>query len=131
MIAEGGNTFGAAGSLKLPHAVTLHAVQVLPALALLLGLSVSTEQRRVRIVALGAIGYAGLIGAAAMQTYGGDSPFDVSVGSVSVALAGLALLLTAAFLAVRGLSSPLPPERTSVHSDGVRGDDQPTGTAIS
>ena len=32
MIAEGGNTFGAAGALKLPHALTLHAVQVLPAL---------------------------------------------------------------------------------------------------
>jgi len=31
MILEGGNTFGAAGALKVPHAFTLHAVQVLPA----------------------------------------------------------------------------------------------------
>ena len=30
MIVEGGNTFGEAGALKVPHAFTLHAVQVLP-----------------------------------------------------------------------------------------------------
>ena len=30
MILEGGNTFGTAGALKVPHALTLHAVQVLP-----------------------------------------------------------------------------------------------------
>jgi len=103
MIAEGGNTFGAAGSMKLTHAITLHAVQVLPALALLLGLSETSEGHRVRIVVLGAVGYAGMIGAAAMQTYGGVSPLDVSVWSTAVALAGLALLGAAGLIAVRGL----------------------------
>ena len=34
MIVEGGNTFGANGALKMPHALTLHAIQMLPALAL-------------------------------------------------------------------------------------------------
>jgi hypothetical protein len=32
-----GSTFGAAGGMKVPHAVSLHAVQLLPALAWLLG----------------------------------------------------------------------------------------------
>ena len=34
MIIQGGNTFGTAGPIKAPHAVTLHAAQVPPAQAL-------------------------------------------------------------------------------------------------
>jgi hypothetical protein len=37
-----GSTFGAAGGMKVPHAVSLHAVQLLPALAWLLGFTVGT-----------------------------------------------------------------------------------------
>ena len=78
MIAEGGNTFGAAGALKVPHAVTLHAVQVLPALAiLLLAAPELLERRRVAIVTVGAVGYASLIASTMVQTYGGLSPFDL------------------------------------------------------
>ena len=47
MIVEGGNTFGSEGALKVPHALTLHAVQLLPALALVLLASEFTERRRV------------------------------------------------------------------------------------
>jgi hypothetical protein len=103
MIAEGGNTFGAAGSLKLTHAVTLHAIQVLPAMALLLGLSTSAEERRVRVVWVAAGGYACIIGAAMMQTYGGHRPFDLSLGSSLVAVTGLTLLLASGVAALRGL----------------------------
>ena len=112
MIAEGGNTFGAAGSLKLTHAITLHAVQVLPALALLLGLSEGSERHRLRTIGLGAVGYAGVIGGAAIQTYSGVSPSDLRVGSAAVALAGLALLVASGVIALRGLRHPigvLPP----------------------
>lgn len=56
MIAEGGNTFGEAGALKVPHAFTLHAAQVLPTLALLLLVWDLSERRRVRTVVLGAVG---------------------------------------------------------------------------
>src|SRR3954452_1747436 len=63
MITEGGNTFGAAGALKVPHAVTLHAIQVLPALALLSLVARADERHGVRMVALGATGYACLIAA--------------------------------------------------------------------
>ena len=79
MIAEGGNTFGAAGALKVPHAVTLHAVQVLPALALLLAVSDFPERMRLRVVALGTIGYGCLITATMVQTYAGRGPLDPEV----------------------------------------------------
>lgn len=109
MIAEGGNTFGAAGALKLPHAVTLHAVQVLPALALLLLVSDTAERHRVRVVALGTAGYACMITATMVQTYGGRSPLDVGVVPVVLALIGFALLVASALIALRGLGSRVRP----------------------
>jgi hypothetical protein len=105
MIAVEGNTFGAAGALKVPHAFTLHVAQVLPALALMLLASESTEGRRVRIVGLGAVGYALVIASTLMQTYAGRSPLDLAAGSTVLALVGLALLVGAAVVAIRGLAS--------------------------
>jgi hypothetical protein len=117
MIAEGGNTYGAAGALKVPHAVTLHAVQVLPALALLLLVSVSTERRRLRIVALGAAGYAVLIGSTMVQTYDGRGPLDLSLLTSGLALVGLGLLAAAGVIALRGLSTRTsPPTRVPAGS---------------
>jgi hypothetical protein len=109
MIVEGGNTFGDDGALKVPHAVTLHAAQVLPALALLLLLSVSAERRRVRVVALGAAGYAVLIASTMVQTYSGNAPLDLGVVSSVLALGGLTLLATSAVIALRGVADRLHP----------------------
>jgi hypothetical protein len=92
MIVEGGNTFGSAGALKVPHAVTLHAVQVLPALAVLLSLADMSERSRVRTVGIGALGYALLIAATMLQTYDGRAPLQPSLVSSAAALTGLALL---------------------------------------
>jgi hypothetical protein len=103
MIAEGGNTFGAAGALKVPHFLTLHALQVLPALALLLLAGRSTEMRRVRVVELGAAGYVVMIGSTMVQTYAGRAPLDLDVASAVFALLGLGLLATSAVIALRGL----------------------------
>ena len=98
MIAEGGNTYGAAGALKVPHAVTLHAVQVLPALAILLLVARSNERRRLRIVALGAVGYAVLIASTLVQTYDGRGPLDLSPLTSTLALLGIATLAIAGLL---------------------------------
>jgi hypothetical protein len=117
MIAEGGNTFGDAGALKVPHAVTLHAAQVLPALALLLLLAETAERRRVRVVALGATGYAALIAATMAQTYSGRSPLDLTVVSTVLAVAGLAVLVTSGLIALRGVAARLrSPARPTVAS---------------
>lgn len=104
MIAEGGNTFGSQGALKVPHAVTLHAVQVLPALALLLLASDTAERRRVRIVQLGATGYATLIASTMLQTYTGRAPLDLTLASSALAALGLALLVASGVLALLALA---------------------------
>ena len=110
MIVEGGNTFGAAGALKVPHAVTLHAVQVLPALAiLLLAAPELLERRRVAIVSVAAVGYASLIASTMVQTYGGLSPFDLGPLSSGLALLGLGLLAVSAVFAVRGVAARAHP----------------------
>ena len=48
--------FGRAGVMKLPHAVTMHAIQVLPALALLLSLTELPERARRKVVWVGTAG---------------------------------------------------------------------------
>ncbi|MEV0288086.1 hypothetical protein AB0H36_28555 [Kribbella sp. NPDC050820] len=103
MIAEGGNTFGTAGALKVPHAVTLHAVQVLPAMAILLLVSRSTERRRVRLVVLGAVGYAVLIASTMVQTYDGRGPLDLSPLTTALALTGVILLAGVVVVALLGV----------------------------
>lgn len=64
-----GNPVGAytsAGSLKPLHAVTMHAILVLPGLAWLLGFTRWDEDRRLRLVRLAAVGYTVAIGVAAI-----------------------------------------------------------------
>ena len=105
MIVEGGTPFGAEGALKVPHAFTLHVAQVLPALAILLLVSDSTEQRPSRIVSMAAVGYGLVIASTGLQAYAGRAPLDLDITTKVLALAGLALMLASALLALRGLAS--------------------------
>jgi hypothetical protein len=105
MIVEAGNTYGSAGALKVPHAFTLHAAQILPALALLVLVSEITERRRMEIVGLGALGYAVVIASTMAQAYAGEAPLDLTWASSTLALTGLALLGASAVLALRGLAT--------------------------
>lgn len=104
MIVENGNTLGDSGALKMPHALTLHVVQVLPALALLLLAAPIDERRRVQTVLLGAVGYAAVIGSAMLHTYAGRGPFDFTPLSATLAAVGLTLLAASAVVTLRGLS---------------------------
>src|SRR6266511_530776 len=61
-------TFGAAGVMKVPHAVAIHAVQVLPALAWLLSFTTLAERRRVGLVGTAALGYVALVVVSVLQT---------------------------------------------------------------
>ena len=105
MIIEQGNTFGPEGALKVPHAFTLHVVQVLPALALLLLVADLTERRRLRIVGLGAIGYGSLIASTLLQAYGGRSPLDLDATSTVLAVAGIGLLAVCAAISLRAVTT--------------------------
>jgi hypothetical protein len=95
---------GEDGAMKVPHAVTIHGLQVLPALAWLTQFSRWSEHRRVRIVAVAVVGYAGLCLASAWQTFNGIATLDLdAAGTVGVAVS--IVLLGAAFITtLRGVA---------------------------
>lgn len=105
--------FGAAGVMKIPHAVTVHAIQVLPVLAVMLAATSLPPARRRQVMWFAAAAYTGLVLASALQTFSGRAPLDLSTWSIAVvglsaALAGLALFGLAA-----GAMSGKPGNRTS------------------
>ena len=100
----------AGGDLRVPHFVGLHALQVLPLLAVLLGRAARrwpqlTERRRVRLVLLGAAGHGGLTGVLVWQAERAQSVVHPD-GVTLAALVGLA-----AFLVVVGAVVLRLPER--------------------
>jgi hypothetical protein len=106
---DGLTTFGAAGVMKVPHAVAIHGVQVLPALAWLLSFAAVGERRRLGLVRLAVLGYLALLGVSVLQTATGVAPFDVGVLAAVLYLAGVVLLgaaVVAALLALRKAPSP-------------------------
>ncbi|MGH9053776.1 MAG: hypothetical protein ACRDWX_12305 [Acidimicrobiia bacterium] len=100
MIDNDSNTFGAAGAAKVPHALTLHAVQVLPALAWVLGFADLDERTRLRVVGVGALGYGSISAVAMLQAFGGRATFDLLPSLTTLLVAGVGLLLSATVSAV-------------------------------
>ncbi|MGI8574808.1 MAG: hypothetical protein ACR2MA_05575 [Egibacteraceae bacterium] len=96
-------TWGAAGVMKLPHAVGMHAIQVLPALAWLARRTRLDARRRLRAVSLACWGYAGLTAVSLLQTFGGLAPWDLRASSAVLLLASLTLLAWPAFRVGAGL----------------------------
>lgn len=81
IINNGSNTFGEAGAMKIPHALSLHALQVLPVMAWLLLFTNSSSSRRAWVATLGIVGYVGIVVVSAFQTFSGLAAFDLSIGS--------------------------------------------------
>jgi hypothetical protein len=92
------NIYGVCGVMKLPHALTLHSIQVLGVLAWVLLFTRWTERVRVTIVSIGAIGLVGLVLAMLVQTYSGLAPFDLSL-PLALLLAVSAFSLVAVYAA--------------------------------
>jgi hypothetical protein len=105
---DGLTTFGAAGVMKVPHAVAIHGIQVLPALAWLLSFAAMPEQRRVGLVRIAALGYVALVVVSVLQTATGVAPFDVGVVAAVLYLLGVALLGLALVAALLALRRPAP-----------------------
>jgi len=95
------SVFGAAGEMKLPHAVALHALQVLGLLALLLERTALAESRRILLVLLAVCGYTLALGVAALQTFGGRAPVDLTPLGVTGAAGAIAMLVVAYAAALR------------------------------
>jgi hypothetical protein len=94
------STIGAAGSMKFAHAVPMHAIQVLAALAWLLSRSGLPQRRQTQLVALAVVGYGGLFGVALWRTSSGLAPVGVRDGSTLLYLLAAALLAGSAVAAV-------------------------------
>jgi hypothetical protein len=107
-VTQGLTTFGAAGVMKLPHAVAMHAIQVLPGLAWLLGFAALPERRRLRLVWAASVGYGALVAVSLGQTAAGLAPFDVGVVGAVLALLGMVLLGVAFLAALLALRHPAP-----------------------
>jgi hypothetical protein len=96
-----------AGALKPTHGVTMHAILLLPALAWLLSFVDWPEQRRLRVVLIGSIGYVLFAAVTATENVLGI-PLDSPIGAWLSGLGAL-LFLTAGLLTLHGLArAPAP-----------------------
>ena len=96
--------YATGGTLKPTHAVTMHAILVLPVLAWLLSFTDWTERRRLSVVLLGASGYLVLAGVVAVENVAGLAPSETPLAVVALsALGGLALVM-AGLLALGGVA---------------------------
>ena len=86
-----GVLFGEAGILKSPHGIAMHAIQVLPLLALLVQATGWTARLRALAVSAAIVGYSALLAVAAAQAYTGQAP--LALGAVSLVVAVVAVLL--------------------------------------
>ena len=106
--------FGEAGDMKVPHALTLHAAQVLPMLAWLLLFTNWSEIRRTQAVIVAAAGYTGLVAVSAFQTFSGVAPFDLSL------VAALVFGISAVGLIVAYAAALIGLQRTLAHINMVK-----------
>jgi hypothetical protein len=107
-VTQGLTTFGAAGVMKVPHAVAMHAVQVLPGLAWLLSFAAVRERRRLGLVGVATVGYGALVAVSLLQTAAGLAPLDLGVAAAVLSLLGLLLLGVASLAALLALRTPTP-----------------------
>ena len=99
---------GAAGELKVPHAVALHGLQVLGFLALILERSSLPEARRWQIVVVAIAGYADAIGVSVYQAFGGRGPVDLAPLTAVGAFAAVVLLFLAYASALQAAGPSVP-----------------------
>jgi hypothetical protein len=107
-VTQGLTTFGAAGVMKVPHAVSMHAIQVLPVLAWLLGFAAVGERRRLALVQTATGGYVALVAVSLLQTAAGLAPLDLGVAAAVLSLLGVLLLGVAFGAALLALRHPTP-----------------------
>jgi hypothetical protein len=101
-----------AGFLKPAHAVTMHAILVIPALAWLLSLTHWGENQQLNIVRLGAAGYALLSIVVMVESATHTSPLSAPPLAMAVSGLGLAVLLTAGALGLFGVLTGPRTDRT-------------------
>jgi hypothetical protein len=93
-----------AGALKPAHAVAMHAILVVPAMAWLLTFTPWTERVRTRIVASAVVAYLALIVVVLLESVTHVSPLDPSPAAAVVSVAALGGVLVAGGVALLGVA---------------------------
>lgn len=96
--------FGEAGVMNEPHALAIHALQVLPVLGWILLFTRWDESRRLPLVLVATAGYATIIAAAVAQAAEGRAPLDPSSATGALTVAGAVMVASAYLVALFGLS---------------------------
>ncbi len=123
MIRLATHTFAPAGNMKVPHALSLHALQVLPVLAWLLSFANCIEARRTQTILTGAAGYITLVAVTALQAFSGRAPFDLNFITAIVLGVGVVVLAGAYARAALTLRHARAQARgNTVHPAGRRED---------
>ncbi len=108
-----------AGFLKPAHAVTMHAILVIPGLAWLVSFTRWSDRKQLRVVQLGAFGYLLLSAVILVESFTRVSPFDAPAPATATAAIGLFALVTAGAMGLHGVFVRPGTRRTSV-PEGVR-----------
>jgi hypothetical protein len=96
-------TIGAHGALTLPHALALHALQVLLVLAWLSARANVPLARRIALVVVVSVGYLGLLAVELAQALAGSAPLDLtSLSAVVLAISVVLVVVPAAITIVGG-----------------------------
>jgi hypothetical protein len=98
------SAYATGGMFKPTHAVTMHAILVLPMLAWLLSFANWSEQRRLGVVLLAAGGYIVVVAGVAMENFAGLTMGQMPVALLALLAAGTSALLAAGLMAVRAVA---------------------------
>jgi hypothetical protein len=101
--------YATGGVLKPTHAVALHAILVLPALAWLLSLTNWSEERKLRLIAVGAAGYIAFAIVIGVANFTGLSLASPPIATIAL-LAALSVLATG-WLAISSAARGTSPKR--------------------
>ena len=96
--------FGEAGVMNVPHALAIHALQVLPVLGWILLFTRWDERGRLALVLAAAAGYATIIAAAIVQAAEGRALLDPSAATAALTVVGAVVVAFAYLAALIGLS---------------------------
>ncbi|MDQ0743823.1 hypothetical protein QFZ62_001131 [Clavibacter sp. B3I6] len=123
-----------AGDLRIPHFVGMHALQLLPIAALLLGAAgrripaLAPDRVRVRLTAIAAAAYLAVVGLVTVQALGGEPVSAPSAGVVTAGAAIAAAALVAGVAAVLLGDRRRDPGAPAVPAGG-RTPDQPSAAS--
>ena len=109
MLVFAGNpqaAYSTGGALKPTHAVMMHAILVLPALAWLLSFVNWTEQRRLGVVLLAATGYVVVAGVVTVGNLVGLELHQMPSAANGLLAAGALLLLSVWLMTIKAVAAP-------------------------